>query len=142
MDKIVNFETLNNSKTKLISHKIWVQKILEIAHCGSQWGNLKIFLIQDSIDEKGNIEEILIDEENSRKDEDLNKVCRVCILKVKTTLCGNLEIFLIQDSIDEKEDIPMSPQESLDDIKEIGLDEENSIKDENLNKVWKHRVEI
>ena len=48
-----------------------------------------------------------------------------------------LGIFLIQDSIDEKGDIPVSPQDSIEDVKEIVTEEENSVKDKDLNKVWK-----
>ena len=51
--------------------------------------------------------------------------------------CENLSIFLIQDSIDEKGDIPVSPQDSIEDVKEIVTEEENSVKDKDLNKVWK-----
>ena len=50
------------------------------------------------------------------------------------TMC-KLGIFLIQDSIDEKGDIPVSPQDSIEDVKEIIPDEENSVKDKDLNKV-------
>ena len=50
------------------------------------------------------------------------------------TVC-KFKYFLIQDSIDEKGDIPVSPQDSLEDVKEIVLEEENSVKDKDLNKV-------